>query len=88
MDTNWKNPQPSVHLSVSFQVNNAPMVYLYVCGSPAFQLWKNLMPPATSVSLQHSQLGRKNAARRGWSTPDVLDLLGELQHKYHINAKK
>lgn len=88
IDTNWKNPQPRVHLSVSFQVNIAPTVYLYVCGRPAFQLWKNPTPPATSVSLQRSQLGRKNAARRGWSTPDALDLLGELKHKYPVNAWK
>lgn len=72
------SPQISFNLRVSFQVNNVPTVYLCVCGRPAFQLWKNPTPPAISVSLQRSQLERKNAAHRGWSTPGALDLLSGL----------
>lgn len=56
-------------------------VYLCACGCPVFQLWTSLKPPATSVSLQHSQLGHRNAARRGLSTPDVSDLLDGLKRK-------
>lgn len=61
-------------------------VYLCACARPVFQLWKNPTPPTTSVSLQRSQLGRKSAARRGWSTPDALDRLGGLQHGHRVNV--
>lgn len=68
-----------VHLGVcesTARVNK--QVHLCVCERPAFQLWKNLTPPTTSVSLRRSQLGRKSAARRGWSTPDALGRWGGL----------
>lgn len=67
-----------VHLSVSNHVNSIQAVYPCVCDRPVFQLWKNPRPPTTSVSLQRSQLGRKSAARRGWSAPDALGRLGGL----------
>lgn len=56
-------------------------VYLCVCDCPEFQLWTSPTPRATSVSLRRSPLERRNAARRGLSTPDVLDLSDELKLK-------
>lgn len=69
-----------VHLGVSNHANSVQTVYPCVCDRPEFQLWTNPAPPTTSVSLRRSQLGRKSAARRGWSAPDALGRSGGLKH--------
>lgn len=68
----------SVPLGVSNHVNSVQTAYPCVCDCPVFQLWRNPAPPTTSVSRQRSQLGRKSAARRGWSAPDASGRSGGL----------